>query len=112
MYPRAKNGAREAKNRDRQKEGERKRATERAIRKEREKAREKEMCSINIFSVLLCSLLVFLFNLPYLSSLLERGKLWNENICTYLSIPRYIVKAEKKTERERESNKERERERK
>ena len=79
---------------DRKREREKER--ERAIRKEREKARAKEMCSINIFSVLLCSLLVFLFNLPYLSSLLEREKLWNENICKYLSIPRQIERERKR----------------
>ena len=44
--------------RKREREKERERERERAIRKEREKARAKEMCSINIFSVLLCSLLV------------------------------------------------------
>ena len=43
---------------DRKREREKERERERAIRKEREKARAKEMCSINIFSVLLCSLLV------------------------------------------------------
>ena len=43
---------------DRKREREKERERERAIRKEREKARAKKMCSINIFSVLLCSLLV------------------------------------------------------
>ena len=44
-----------------------------------------------------------------LSHLLERGKLWNENICKYLSIPRHIEKAEKRL-REKERAKRRERE--
>ena len=107
MSPRAKNGERERQKTETDRKREREK--EKAIRREREKAREKEMCNINIFSVLLCSFLILLFNFPCLSHLLERGKLWNENLCKYLSITRYIEKAEKRL-REKETVIRRERE--
>ena len=61
MYPRAKNGERETKNRD----SEKVREKDRAIRRQREKAKEKEMCSINIF----CFAVLFFLNFLVQSSL-------------------------------------------
>ena len=66
-------------------ENERQRENERGIRKEREKVRERGLSTIKIISVLVCSFLIFLFNLLYLSHSLERGKLLNENRYKYLA---------------------------
>ena len=43
------------------------------------------MSTIKSISVLLCSFLIFLFYLLYLSHSLERGKLLNENRYKYLA---------------------------
>ena len=44
--------------------------------------------------LIMCSFLIFYFDLLYLPHSLERAKLWNENIYKCLRILRYIKKTE------------------